>query len=82
MGLNKQVLEMLSLATKENVILVDQKYYTQIDGVAMCSPLGPSLANTFLCNHKTAQNLSNQCIIKETVCPYHVTYAIRSQSTL
>ena len=32
-GLNKQqVLEMLSLTTKENVILFDQKYYSQIDG--------------------------------------------------
>ena len=35
-GLNKQqVLEMLSLTTKENVILFDQKYCSQIDGVAM-----------------------------------------------
>ena len=53
-GLNKkQVLEMLSLTTKENVILFDQKYYSQIDGVAMGSPLGPTLANTFLCYHET-----------------------------
>ena len=35
-GINKQqVLEMLSLTTKENVILFDEKYYSQIDGVAM-----------------------------------------------
>ena len=54
-GLNKQqVLEMLSLTTKENVILFDQKYYSQIDGVAMGSPLGPTLANIFLCYHETA----------------------------
>ena len=34
--LNKQqVLEMLSLITKENVVLFDQKYYSQIDGAAM-----------------------------------------------
>ena len=34
--LNKQqVLEMLSLTTKENVVLFDQKYYSQIDGTAM-----------------------------------------------
>ena len=51
-GLNKkQVLEMLSLTTKENVILFDQKYYSQIDGVAMGSPLGPTFANIFLCYH-------------------------------
>ena len=42
-GLNKQqVLEMLSLTSKENSILFDQKYYSQIDGVAMGSPLGPT----------------------------------------
>ena len=51
-GLNKQqVLEMLSLITKENVILFDQKYYSQINGGAMGSPLGPTLDNIFLCSH-------------------------------
>ena len=44
---------MLSLTTKENVVLFDQKYYSQIDGVAMCSLLGPTLANIFLCHHET-----------------------------
>ena len=38
---------MLSLTTKENVILFDQKYYSQIGGVAMGSPLGPTLAQFF-----------------------------------
>ena len=53
-GLNKQqVLEMLSLTSRENVILLDQKYYSQIDGVAMGSPLGPTLTNIFLCYHET-----------------------------
>ena len=53
-GLNKQqVLQMLSLTTKENVFLFDQKYYSQIDGVAMGSPLGPTLTNIFLCYHET-----------------------------
>ena len=41
-GLTKQkVLDMLSLTTKENVVLFYQMYYSQIDGVAMGSPLGP-----------------------------------------
>ena len=56
-GLNKQqVLVRLSLTTKENVlrfILFDQKYYSQIDGAAMGSPLGPTLDNIFLCYHET-----------------------------
>ena len=38
-GLYKQVLEMLSLTTKENVILFHQNYFSQIDRVAMGSPL-------------------------------------------
>ena len=32
---------MLLLTTKENVLLFDQKNYSQIDGVAMDSPLDP-----------------------------------------
>ena len=44
---------MFSLTIKDNVILFDQKYYSQIDGVAMESSLGPTLANIFLCYHET-----------------------------
>ena len=52
--LNKQrVLEMLSLTTKEKIILFDQKYYSQLDGVAIGSSLGPTLTNIFLCYHET-----------------------------
>ena len=46
---------MLSLNTKENVILFDEKYYSQIDGVTMGSPLGPTFANIFLCHHETTR---------------------------
>ena len=28
-------------------------FYPQVDGVAMGSPLGPLLANAFLCHHET-----------------------------
>ena len=52
-GLNKkQITEMLSLTTKESIILFDMTFYTQVDGVAMGSPLGTSLANAFLCHHE------------------------------
>ena len=43
-GLNKQqVLEILSLFTKENVIVFDQIHFSQIDGVVISSPIGPTL---------------------------------------
>ena len=44
---------MVSLTTKENVLLFDQKYYSQIDGVAMGYPLGSTLANISICYHQT-----------------------------
>ena len=40
------------LATKESFILFNGQYYKQIDGVAMGSPLGPTLANIFLCHYE------------------------------
>ena len=39
---------LLQFAVKDNLILFNGKYYIQIDGVAMGSPLGPTLANIFL----------------------------------
>ena len=52
-GLNKkEMFDMLSLTLKESIILIDNKYYGQINGVAMGSTLGPTLANIFLCYHK------------------------------
>ena len=52
-GLKKnQITEMLSLTTKESIILFDMAFYTQVDDVAMGSPLGPSLTNAFLCHHE------------------------------
>ena len=44
---------MLSLTAKELVIFFDMGFYTQVDGVAMGSPLRPSLANAFLCHHQS-----------------------------
>ena len=36
----------------ESLILLDQKFYKQHDGVAIGSPLGSTLANVFLCYHE------------------------------
>lgn len=45
--------ELLTVATTDSFILFDGQYFTQIDGVAMGSPLGPTLANIFLGHHET-----------------------------
>ena len=53
-GLNKkEMFEMLSVTLRESIILFDNKYYSQIDGIAMGSPSGPTLANIFLCYHES-----------------------------
>ena len=38
----------MSLATKESYFIFNGQLYRQVDGVAMVSPLGPTLANAFL----------------------------------
>ena len=42
----------LKLATTESSFIFDNKLYKQIDGAAMGSPLGPTLANALLCHYE------------------------------
>ena len=49
----KEFKDLLELAVKESPFQFNNKFYTQVDGVAMGSCLGPTLANTFLCHHET-----------------------------
>ena len=42
--------DLLQFATKKSHFIFDGQYYDQIDGVAMGSPLGPVLANIFMCH--------------------------------
>ena len=41
---------LLNTAGKNQLFQLDGKLYEQIDGVAMASPLGPLMANTFMCS--------------------------------
>ena len=34
----------------ESFFILDGKFYEQSDGIALCSPLGPTLANAFMCH--------------------------------
>ena len=44
--------KLLRMALQNNFFNFDGKIYKQTNGVAMGSPLGPGLANTFLCFHE------------------------------
>ena len=44
--------ELRTRAMSESLILFNQEFSNQHDGVAMGSPLGPTLANFFLCYHE------------------------------
>ena len=39
--------ELFNVTMSESLVLFDSKYYKQIHGVAMGSPLGPTFANVF-----------------------------------
>ena len=45
-----QLIELLNAATKNQLFQVSRNLFEQTDGVAMGSPLGPLLANVFMCS--------------------------------
>ena len=50
---------MLKLVTIQSSFIFDNILYKQIDGVAMGSPLGPTLANAIICHYE--KNWLNEC---------------------
>ena len=55
--------DLLQFATKKSHFLFDGQFYDQIDGVAMGSPLGPVLANIFMCHFE------EKWLTKSRFCP-------------
>ena len=49
---NNSFRELLTRTISKSLILFDQEFYKQHDGVEMVSQLRPSLANVFLCYHE------------------------------
>ncbi len=56
------LVSMLTLTVKDALFTFDGQYYIQTDGVAMGSPLGPTLANAFLAFHE--KNWLKDCPIE------------------
>ena len=54
--------DLLNLASKESFFTFNSKFYIQVDGVAMGSPLGPILGNRFLSH--LVENWLNKCPVK------------------
>ena len=48
----RDLFKLLETATSESSFIFDYLLYKQVDGVAMGSPLGPTLANAFLCYYE------------------------------
>ena len=53
---------LLNLVTKESFFTFNNKFYIQVDDVALGSPLGQILANIFLSHHE--ENWLNKCPIE------------------
>ena len=54
--------DLINLASKKPFFTFNKKFFIQVDGVAVVSPLGPILANIFLSNHQ--ENWLNRCPIR------------------
>ena len=50
------LIDLLRAATKNQFFQFDGALYEQTDGVAMGSPLGPLLANVFMCSPRTTRS--------------------------
>ena len=53
--LRKDLEKLLTICTQESHFQFNEKFYDQIDGVAMESPLGPLFANVFMSNFERKQ---------------------------
>ena len=54
------LIELLRIATKNQLFQFEGKLYKQVDGVAMGSPLGPLMANAFMCEIEKQQGIENK----------------------
>ena len=60
--LKKDFKQLLTLSVKSSCFVFNNVYYQQVSGVAMGSPLGPTLANLFLVNYES--NWLKECPVQ------------------
>ena len=63
---------LLTVTMPESLVLFDGEHYKQIDGVAMGSPLGPTLANIFLSYHEQIWLNNCPCEFKAVIYKIYV----------
>ena len=62
------LIELLTIATKDQLFQFNGELYEQSEGVAMGSPLGPLMANTFMCS------LEEQLKLRDKLPSYYKRY--------
>ena len=68
------LVELLRVATKHQLFQFNGSLYEKIDGVAMGSPLGPLMANTFLCFIEEKLESENKLPSFYEVCGRHLSH--------
>ena len=48
--MKSNLIELLTIATKHQLFQFEGDLYREVEGVAMGSPLGPLMENSFMCN--------------------------------
>ena len=72
-GFNRpQFIKLLSLSVKNCHFTFNGRIYQQIDGVAMCSPLGPLFANIFMFFHEKLWFYNCSSLFKPLLYPRYV----------
>ena len=76
-GLSKiECKELLFLATKESYFIFNGKLYEKVNGVAMGSPLVPTIANAFLVHFE--KNWLQNCPSDFKCCVHYIYYIFSS----
>ena len=64
--------DILNLATKKSFFTFNNRFYIQVDGVAMGSPLGPILANILFSHHEKKFKPSFYRRYVDEICPLNI----------